>query len=285
MKTETRTRPAPLLPWAPALALALAGVTGLAAQPSLEPAPAVELQGAYTVGADLAVTFDWSAAEAPPPASAVLKLYDSQGTLTSVTPLVPVTGSQTVWISGGAAPLTSDGASPGGGGTLVRLVRLVTPSQREIVLESPLAIDPHGPVIMGLPPSWPVGGLATGKQCYLHLVSLDLQDPEDKNGDEPYLAIAGFGIWRGGKDIKGPKEMALNLGYLTCDTCLSFQKDTRLDLFDQDDDYFPLFDPDDHLGSQAVAGCTAIPLWNVKMAGSNYTYFLKYRVACFEGDC
>jgi hypothetical protein len=259
------------------LALSLVvSAQSLSSQPPLDPPSNVELQEAYAEGTDLVVTLSWSADGATLPAGAALRLLDSQGLEAASVPLAPVHGDQTLTLSGGVAPLPSDS----GTWPLSRRLQLVSASAQEIVLEADLAIDSDYSVQI-LVPIWPWPFL-TGRQCYLHVSSLTCDDPEDKGGDEPYLSIGGFGGWVGPTGVQGVKRMAINQTYLLCDTCQNIQKSSTITLKDLDD---PPFDPHDTLGSVTVSGCSTVPLRTVKFSGSNYTYWLKYRVACFEDIC
>lgn len=262
-----------------ALSLAVLSAQNLSAQPPLDPPPNVELQDVTAVGNDLAATFAWSSDGAAPSSGAWLRLFDAEGQNTGTISITPAYGSQTVWIPGGAAPRASDG----GTWPLTRYIQIVTDSTHEIVIENQLSVYASGPAQI-MYPLWP-WPFATGRQCYLHVVSLTCDDPEDNNGDEPYLVISGFGLWRGPRDVRGVRTMPINQVYLLCDDCQNIKKTTKLELYDQDDPGFPLFDPDDHLGTQNVSGCSTVPLKTVKFSGSNYTYWLRYRVACFEDIC
>ena len=262
-----------------ALSLALSAQS-LSSQPPLDPLSNVELQEVYAEGSDLVVTFAWSADGAAPPSGAVLKLLDSQGFEAAAVTLTPVYGAQTVSLPGGASPLPSDSST----WPLARRLELISTggsaSGQEIVLEADLAIDSDYSVQI-LSPIWP-WPLYTGRQCYLHVSSLTCDDPEDNGGDEPYLIIGGFGSWTGPTSVRGTKKMSINQTFLLCDTCQNIQKSSTLTLKDLDG---PPFDPHDTLGSVTVSGCSTVPLKTVKFSGSNYTYWLKYRVACFEDIC
>ena len=260
-----------------ALLLTVLSVGNLSAQPPLDPPPNVELQEVFTVGNDLAVTFTWGSDGAAPTPSARFKLLDYQGLEAGSVTFIPIFGPQTIWIPGGAIPRVGDSTTE----PLARHIELVTEPAKEIVLENELYIDPAGPAGI-LAPAWPLPGLTSGKQCYLHVVSLTCDDPEDKNGDEPRLVMQGMGTWAGPDNVKGVRVMPINWTSLVCDTCQDINKTTSIDLYDRDD--WPI-DPDDHLGSTSVSGCSTIPTKTVKFSGSTYTYWLKYRVACFESDC
>jgi hypothetical protein len=265
-----------------ALALAALSALRLAAQPSLDPPPHVELQEMAVVGSDLAATFTWYSDGAAPPPGAQLKLLDPQGLDAGSVNVIPVYGTQTAWIPGGATPRVGESGS----GTLSRHFEMILQPTHEIALENELSVNPYGPVEILGPATLPV--YSYGRQCYLHVVSLTCDDSEDNNGDEPYLVIQGLGAWRGPNNVRGKTPaamMSINQLYLLCDSCQGISKTTTLDLWDLDDPGFPLFDPDDHLGSERVAGCSTIPLKTVKLSGSNYTYWLKYRVACFQDAC
>lgn len=262
-----------------ALIVAVLAAGSSSAQPVLDPAPELELQDVFVVGSDVGVTFSWASTGAPPPAGAELRLFTSQGVSTASATITPQYGPQTVWIYGGAVPTTSDN----GNWPLSRQLTMTSTSSNEILLENALALNTSGPSVIASP-NWPFL-YPMGRQCYLHVVSLTCNDPEDNGGDEPYLDIEGLGYWRGPNGVKGVTTMPINRTYLTCDTCQNINKSTKLKLYDADDPGFPLFDPDDHLGTENVNGCSAIPTKNVKFSGSNYTYYLKYRVACFWDFC
>ena len=262
-----------------ALIVAVLSAVSSSAQPPVDPAPELELQDVFVVGSDVGVTFSWSSTGAPPPAGAEFRLFDSQGLSTASVTFVPQYGPQTVWISGGAVPNVSDN----GNWPLSRQLTMSSTSSNEILLENALALNLSGPAQI-LIPWWPFP-YSINRQCYLHVVSLTCNDPEDNGGDEPYLDIEGLGYWRGPNNVIGTTTMTINKTYLTCDTCQNINKSTKLKLYDADDPGFPLFDPDDHLGTENVNGCSAVPLKTVKFSGSNYTYHLKYRVACFWDWC
>lgn len=260
-----------------ALFLAILPTRNLPAQPiALDPPPILELQEVAVIGPDLLVRFDWSPDGAPPPALAWLRLVDSQGQTAATVGVSPLYGSQSVWIPGGANPRPGDVST---GGPMNRQLTLLSHETREVLLESGLSITAGGPVtILG----GPIPGLIySGRQCFLHVVNVTVDDPEDGDGDEPYLVIQGMGLWRGPSGVRGVRTLPINFVSLLCDTCQNIRKSTTLDLYDEDGP----FDPNDHLGSKGVSGCSTIPLQTIKMSGWNYTYWLRYRVACFEDLC
>lgn len=263
-----------------ALSLAVLSAQNSSAQQPVSPAPEVELQDVFVVGSDVGVTFTWSTDGAPPPAGAVFDLFDSQGFNAGSASFVPVYGPQTVWLTGAAIPsVTDNGTWP-----LSRQITMTAISSNEILLENAVALNLSGPAQI-FPPIWPFP-YWVGRQCYLHVASLTCNDPEDNGGDEPYLDIEGLGYWRNPYNgVRGVTTMQIGKAYLTCDTCVNFSKNTKLKLYDADDPGFPVFDPDDHLGTENVNGCTAVPTKSVKFSGSNYTYYLKYRVSCVWEEC
>jgi len=259
-----------------ALSLAVLSVSNLSAQPPLDPYPTVELQEVFAVGPDLAATFNWSNDVTPPPPGAQLKLLDSQGLEASIVNFVPLYGSQTIWIPGGATPRAGDESTS----SLTRHIEIVSQPSRLILLEKALAIDPHGPVVI-LAPIWPLP--VPDRHCFLYVESLTCDDSEDYGGDEIYFDLGVNGATKGPSGVRGGDTVPLGWLFLTCNTCLSYEHPVKIDLWDLDDSI--IGDSDDFLGSSTLGGCTAVPPTSVKYSGSNYTYWLKYRVLCYEVDC
>jgi hypothetical protein len=264
-----------------ALSLSALPVPHLSAQPPVDPPPRVELQEVFVVGSDLAATFNWSNAVAPLPPGARLKLLDAQGREVGSVSFAPVVGSQTVWIPGGALPRVGTTET----WPLERQIELLGSPSREILVEKGVSVHAGGPVVI-LSPRWPLP-LATGRHCYLHVDSFTCDDSEDHGGDEIYMDMGDDGYWYGPADVRGGTTFNLGWVYMVCDTCKNLQKTITFKLLDLDDPGFPLFDDHDFLGSGQAGGCTvpSPPQQEIKFSGSNYTYWLRYHLACYEVDC
>lgn len=255
------------------LSLSALTVPHLSAQPPVDPPPRVEIQDAFVVGSDLGVTLNWSNDVMPPPAGVRLKLLDSQGANAGAVNFVPLLGSQTVWIPGGALPRASSEAWP-----LKRQLVLVDPPTREILIEKGVSVFYNGPVLILAP--FP-GILSTpGRVCTLNVISLECHDSEDKNGDEVSLEI-GTGAWYHDPVDSGTKWY-FNWPIALCDTCMDSYQTISMDLWDWDDPLF--FDPNDHLGSHSENSCSPADK-TVTFQGENYTYWLRYVITCYEVTC
>lgn len=260
-----------------ALLLSVMPVPHLSAQPPADLPPRVEIQEAFVVGSDLAVTLNWSTAIAPPPSGARLKLLDSQGLAVGSVSFTPLAGSQTVWISGGALPRTSSEPWP-----LERYIELLSEPSREILLEKEASVS-NTPTVVTSTPRRPVP-IKPGQQCYIFVDTLTCDDSEDTNGDEVYLDL-GEAIWYGPEGVRGGTTMNLGWIFVLCDTCKDLNKTITFDLWDLDDPDFPVLDHHDFLGSGQESRCLPTPQETIKFSGSNYTYWLKYHVVCYEVTC
>lgn len=243
-----------------------------------EPPPVVEILEAYSVGPDLAVVVSWSGGGiSPAPLGADLQLLDPEGLEAGTTTFTPAYGPQTVWISGGALPRASEvGIWP-----LIRHLEVVTAPEREIVAETGLALNATGQAQAIESRVRRHHLYNMGRVCILRLVTVKVIDPEDANGDDLQLNIAGIDTLRAPDDVRGGKTLDIYRSYVLCDTCNGIQKTTSLKLIDIDGP----FDPNDTLGTIDINGCSPVPQKTVKLSGSNYTHELTYGVSCFDDYC
>jgi len=258
-----------------ALLLSVMSVPRLSAQPPVDLPPRVEIQEAFVVGSDLAVTLNWSTAIAPPPSGARLKLLDSQGLAVGSASFTPLAGSQTVWIPGGALPRTSSEPWP-----LERYIELLSEPSREILLEKEASVsDPPGVIIST--PRRPVP-VKPGKVCNLYVDALTCQDSEDHNGDEIDFEAGPYAWYHA--PVDSGNEFRFYWPMVLCDTCKDIRHTIYFDLWDMDDPGFPLLDENDHLGSTFEAGCDPLNR-KITFQGRDYTYYIDYHVTCYEVSC
>lgn len=271
------------------LLAALVPAAGLADPEYLEsttelvsPPPLVTLQSALTAGPDLSVTLDWPVAGGPPPPSARLRLFDPDGLVVGSVDFTPGYGPQTIWIPGGAEPRPADlGIWP-----LGRDVELISIPHRDILLEQGFDVVAGGPAVTGTTTTRRRQRIqSNGRICSLYLYYIRMHDSEDHNGDDLTLYVTD--MWPRGwrEDIKATADLIVEDSFLICDTCNNVYKTIDMELVDRDDPGFPLFDPDDHLGTVRVKECSTMPWTTTTLSGSNYTYDFVYRVTCAETTC
>jgi hypothetical protein len=82
------------------------------------------------------------------------------------------------------------------------------------------------------------------------------------------------------EDVFPEADLYIRSIFPLCNSCQDMHKTYSFTLWDRDNPGFPLFDPDDKLGTVSFGGCSAIAPTTAKISGSNYTYELGYEIAC-----